>query len=267
MKKRSAEKDNLRQHPSIHRVFDQLFRHIELLPVGLLVPLFHRLHRIDHYLGLPVAKRLGADVGNPRDAAEARNLRLLRLLLPADNLGFAGVLFKPTNFIHRFEEHYSLPGYLDEIVLPYFYRATDELAKDRRSGKAEEFLAFVYMFFLLIHPLPDGNGRVARSLMEYYNKRLELHVKEEDRWYDTLKDQPFHGEAFRAFFCEADLPSLKTLDRSDPYPIPEGLESHLGRMADYLIDWAESVRTQREPLGQRVPVRCMSQGIRALTNV
>jgi hypothetical protein len=147
-------------------------------------------------------------------------------------------------------------------VLPYFYRATDELARNRSVTESAEFLAFVYMCFLLIHPLPDGNGRVARSLLRYYNGKLKLQVKDgDDDWYERLKAQPFHSKAFEVFFRDLSLPRLKEFGQSDPYPIPRALESHLGRMADCLIDWAESLRHQREHLDRRRYVQIMSQGI------
>jgi len=78
--------------------------------------------------------------------------------------------FKPPDFIHPFEEYYSLPGYLDVVVLPRFAetvdtRAAQPLAPSDVQGQAE-LLAFVYIFFLLVHPFVDRNGRVARSLLQ-----------------------------------------------------------------------------------------------------
>jgi hypothetical protein len=265
MKKRATLRTTRDESFSMRTVFDAFSDRIELLPMSTLVPLFHRLHRIKYYLEFPAAKRPGADTGNPQNPAEARNLRLLGFLSPSNRLGFSGILYKPPHFIHPFEQYYSLPGYLDPIVMPHFFRATDELSRNGGIDQPEEFLAFVYMYFLLMHPLPDGNGRVARSLMEYYNKKLGLNVQRELSWYDLLKKQTLHREGFVEFFRAANLPSLDTFGQSDPFPIPKGLRSHLGRMADCLIDWAESVRTGREPLGDRAHVQRMSDGIRAVT--
>ena len=265
MRKRSTARAERDESTSVRTVFEKFFHRIELLPMSTLVPLFHRLHRIEYYLQFAPAKRAGADIGNPENPAEARNLRVLSILSPSNKLGLSGVLYKPVHFIHPFEGYYSLPGYLDRIVLPYFFRATDELARNGSFDQPEGFLAFVYMSFLLIHPLPDGNGRVARSLMEYYNKKLTLDVKPDHPWYVELKEQSFHKKAFVDFFRAAKLPTLDSIGQSDPYPIPRALRSHLGRMSDCLMDWAESVRTHRETLEHRAHVRRMSDGIRRLT--
>ncbi len=175
--------------PLARSLLDQLHRCVDPLPLALLVPLFHRLHRLDDY---ETSKRPSRLVSDARDKEEARNLRVLGSLQPENRLAFAGLLFKPGEFIHPFQGYYSLPGYLDTTVLPYFYRATDTLLRGRTFGGPADFLGFVYMCFLLIHPLPDGNGRVARSLLRYYNSALNLRVKDgDDNWYERSNSNPF----------------------------------------------------------------------------
>jgi hypothetical protein len=95
------------------------------------------------------------------------------------------------------------------------------------------------MFFLLIHPFIDRNGRVVRGLLDYYNEKLKLNRNKvwRERGFST---NPVHKDAFRIFFeHEAKLPPRKN---PDPYPISDELRPHLGQMADYMINWAACVR-------------------------
>jgi hypothetical protein len=90
---------------------------IPLVPIGSLIILLHS------------ATRILSDVSNPRDGAEARNYRLYAKLMPWSaanyvNASISGA-FKPPDFIHRFEDYYSLPGYLDQQVLSAFFAAVD----------------------------------------------------------------------------------------------------------------------------------------------
>ena len=155
--------------------------------------------------------------------------------------------FKPPEFIHPFENHYSLPGDLDEIVLPYFADAVDthaaRLADTADAQAKAEILAVVYMYFLLVHPFVDRNGRVARSLLDYYYSRLAC----TGPWLWRVQPPKFatrreHTDAFQAFCKAANLPERP---ERDPYPIPNLLRSPLRCMADYLIEWAVSFRDAR----------------------
>ena len=221
-----------------------------ILPLARLVPLFHAAN-------CPVA-----NPAMPRDRAEARNLRLLQMLLPANRLDLAGVTYKPATFIHPFKNHYSLPGYLDQIVLPYFYRAVDGVAKEQSPRTAAEFLAFIYVFFLLVHPLVDGNGRVARNLLDYYNAKLSLGLKPVWNQEKPVKfsELPFHKRAFRTFFeKEAELPSVKG---RDPYAVLDELRGPVARMADHLVAWALAISQDSSQLGRSASVRTIADGIK-----
>ncbi len=233
--------------PDLTWLVEQLVGGYELLDVATLIPIFSAFRGLEDQ-GL-------------RDKEEERNLRVLQGLLPENELGFRGVLYKPAEFIHPFGEYYSLPGYLDVEVLPHFIRSTNELAKDRSRSSGSDFLAFVYMFFLLIHPLPDGNGRTARLLLDYYNKKLGLGLKGTWKVKEPIKfsDEPLHKKAFRIFFSEeAVLRPRREFCDDDPYPIPGSLKPQLGQMAEYMIGWARSAGSQEETLGDRRHVQGMS---------
>ena len=166
--------------------------------------------------------------------AEARNTGLLRLLCPHEFLALNGRVYKPSAFIHPFENRQSLPGYLDAVVLPVFYDTVDSIVWSNARMADAEFLAFVYMCFLLVHPLVDGNGRVARLLLDYYNARMMFGL--EPVWHHTepkFSRRPFHAAAFKSFFECAEL----TSSTAEPYPInPIGAEDAL-RMSQYMVEW------------------------------
>lgn len=237
------------KEPDLSWLSAEVAERYELLGLQTLIPIFHGFHNITKEEAL-------------RDSQEKRNLQVLRWLLPDNEFGFAGVLYKPPNFIHKFEAYYSLPGYLDLKVLPCFCRTTNELAKKQPPLSAPDFLAFVYMFFLLIHPLPECNGRVARSVLDYYNKKLKLNLKEV--WnnrppiYEKFSEDNRHRVAFKTFFEEAGLPARQRFCDDDPFPIPEALKTHLDRMAQYMIEWAESLKNRQECPGDRPHLRLMS---------
>jgi len=206
----------------------------EPIPLGSLIVLFHVAAGIES----------NSHILRPRDREEARNYRVYHELVgigeaELTNASISGS-FKPPEFVHPFERHYSLPGYLDPPALSMLFSAVDLWAKkgvDTEHGRG--FLSFLYMFFLLVHPFVDRNGRVARGLLDYYNKKLDLGV--ESIWHcASFKNGLVHKQAFKRFFeNEAKLPPRK--DGLDPYPIRPELRLHLGRMADYMVDWAAQV--------------------------
>ena len=203
-------------------IVEALARDYERLDVATLIPIFSSV------------RSLGERHGS-RDKEEERNLRILQHLLPQNELGFRGLLYKPPEFIHPFESYYySLPGYLDAKVLPHFCRATDSLAEDlakhRDHSSGSDFLAFVYMLFLLIHPLPDANGRTARKLLDYYNKKLGLGLRGSWNAQTPTKfsKKRLHKRAFGIFFEKAaSLAPRKRFCTDDPWPIPGQLRPHL----------------------------------------
>jgi hypothetical protein len=215
----------------ICRVIDELAPQGEPIPLGFLVVLLHAATGIESK----------SDILQPKDREEARNYRVYSELARMGDSKFVNAAisgaFKPPGFIHPFEKHYSLPGYLDPLVLSMFFSAADSWA---HAGVPQEygsgFLSFIYMFFLLVHPFIDRNGRVARGVLDYYNKTLKLNLTS---WHtDVFKKGNTHKEAFRIFFEEeVNLPPRKR----DPYPITDDLRPHLGCMADYMLDWAAKV--------------------------
>src|SRR4051794_16249055 len=136
----------------------QLSRFDQIIPAGPLTKLLHASHSV------------GFGVLDPTDEGERRNLRWFRCL--EEEVSKAGEKyeaavfsssFKPKNFIHPFRDYYSLPGFLDGKVLNFFFDAVDVYAKKieetpiantqkgERSREGAGFLAFVYVFFLLVH--------------------------------------------------------------------------------------------------------------------
>jgi hypothetical protein len=217
---------------------------------------------------LHCANGLLVDWSMPRDKEEARNYRLFQHLNSITdrtllNAAINGQL-KPPAFIHPFESYYTLPGYLDAVVLPCFFETADHLArglaeKEPTQWEGAEFLAFIYIFFLVIHPFVDGNGRVARGLLNYYNRKLRRGLKE--IWNDNnpaFRERQFHPEAFKQFF--QDEVGVAPRNSLDPYPLSPELERHVARMADYLIDWAVKAR-RGEALASRCHVRTLALGI------
>jgi hypothetical protein len=195
---------------------------------------------------LHTAAGIASEFSKPRDKEETRNYRVYAELMPSDDSKYTSAAisgaFKPPQFIHPFERHYSLPGYLDQPVLSAFFAATDARAVQLTSHPAnlegKGFLSFVYMFFLLIHPFIDRNGRVARGLLDYYNAKLRFGLS--PVWHNSeFKKHPTHKEAFRIFFD--DEVRIPPREECDPYPISHALRPHLDRMADYMLNWAEGV--------------------------
>jgi hypothetical protein len=233
---------------SISWLVDVLLQRSECLSIASLVPLFHAAHCVL------------SDPTKPRNKSEARNLRVLHELLPDHRLGIAGTLYKPSPFIHPFGDHYSLPGYLDSLVLPYYRATVDGLTKNLPRSTGRDFLAFVYTFFLLVHPLVDGNGRVARSLLDYYNAKLSLGLDATVWQSPQFKERAFHIRAFQAFFVNE--AKLRPRQQDDPYPMTHDLKVQVGRMADYMIDWATKIAIGDQPIGARSQVANMAAGLR-----
>lgn len=208
------------------KMFTWLTSMEEVIPIGSLAVLLH------------AAIGIRFDVTQPRDLDEARNYRVFSELRGAMNPKFArpdiSGSFKPAEFVHPFGSHYSTPGYLDSIVLPRFFAAADEHAnkKDIQTN-ASGFLAFVYVTFLLVHPFVDGNGRVVRGILNYYNKKLNLGLS--GYWNEhepKFSNHPVHKSAFHGFFCQSELIPRCNLSL---HPIADGLREHLGKMADSLL--------------------------------
>lgn len=166
-----------------------------ILPIGQLIVFFH------------TANGLGISWGNS-DKAEERNHQFLKSIHPSFEetyiQAYVSGSFKPMQFIHPFEAYHTTTGRQDVAILPEFFKTIDELAFNYgKNGelKAETFLSFVYMYFLVIHPFVDGNGRVARNLLDYYNDKLVFNMH--PTWNDTtpkFSDAAFHKEAFIMFY-------------------------------------------------------------------
>ncbi len=185
----------------------------------------------------------------PKDLSAARNERLYAEVTKSQCLiaSFSGQ-WKPSEYIHPFEEYYSLPGFLDRVVLPAFASAVEiqevRLHDSSSVDGKRSFLAFVYMGFLLIHPFVEGNGRTARLLLDYYWRRIGKPFKQ--GWKSSepkFSEIPSHKSAFQSFFTENDLPKHPSCDR---FPISDDLKSNLRRMADVLTDWSSSEINPRQ---------------------
>ena len=163
--------------------------------------------------------------------------------------------FKPSRFIHPFEDFYTTPGYRDVEILPLFFQAVDaaasDFAADSRRGCAEDFLAFVYLTFLVIHPFIDGNGRVARHLLDYYNQALRFQLH--DAWNarsPKFAAREFHKRAFVAFYQEgAGLEAVNYHCRYSVDVVSGLLDTYadgIDRLAAYLLHQLESAKETRD---------------------
>ena len=180
--------------------------------------------------------------------------------------------FKPAPFIHPFEEFYTTSGYQDQGVLPEFFTTTDELAQGRMENpdtpQKEDFLSFVYMFFLMIHPFIDGNGRVARNLLDYYNEALPGRIKPVWNSKDPkFSGFPFHKEAFNSFFHkEAKLTRRAPINESSHEQVASLLTLHKTDLATLTIKLIESCRLIRTTadFDSSIGIKTMAEGIRSL---
>lgn len=178
----------------------------DVLPLGQLAVLFHSINSI------------GLQWGRCDDAEE-RNYNFLKSIKPSFEetyiQSFVSGSFKPEQFIHPFEEYFTTSGKDDIQVLPELFATTDMIAKSWKDIfkqiSPEVYLSYVYMFFLVTHPFVDGNGRVARNLLDYYNIKLQLNLK--DVWNNIspkFAKEQFHKDAFKDFF-ETDLGITKVV--------------------------------------------------------
>lgn len=171
----------------------------EILPIGQLIVFFH------------AANSLGLEWGNSDDCAEMRNYKYLKSISPSFSdkyiQAFISGSFKPAQFIHPFESYHTTEGSQDIAILEEFFQTTDEIVSNYNGEKRKEesckFLSYVYMYFLVIHPFIDGNGRVARNLLSYFNKKLEFDLY--PCWDNTeqkFSNQEFHMNAFDKLLSE-----------------------------------------------------------------
>ncbi len=207
--------------------------------------------------------------GKSGDKAEQRNYQMYRAIKPHIDPHLIGAIFsgcfKPSGFIHPFEKHYSTPGYIDKQVLPLFFKATDKLTStysEKNKEKKFEFLSFVYITFLIIHPFLDGNGRVARNLLTYYNKKLEFGLDEV--WENTdpkFQKNEFHKKAFAKFFCEE--AKLTAYDYNEVSSLSIKAKIELNKMSDYLIHWLNSIKNV-DSLSCKPSISLLAEGIKEL---
>ena len=238
-------------------MIDQLVKSESLIPMRDLVLFCH------------VTNGLGYNWEQSSDSQENKNFKYFRSLNPdVDNhilTAMANGCFKPQNFVHPLDDYYTLPGYLDRRVLPLLFDAADHIADRQQAGHANldglEFLSFIYMFFLLVHPFVDGNGRVARNILDYYNKVLHLGL--EDVWNGgcgKFSSKSFHKEAFQKFYYDARLHRI----RYDELYFPSlRMRLEHEKMAECLSKWALQARDTIN-VAQPACVKIMARGIRQL---
>lgn len=237
----------------------------ECVPAGQLSVCFH------------AANSLGISWGTNDDPAECRNRRYLEALSPWMQPGYIDAFvsgsFKPDGFVHPFERHYTTPGSEDRYVLPEYFRAVDALTSAIREGSRrdppDQILSFIYMHFLAIHPFVDGNGRVARNLLDYYNTALRFELCPVWNYADPkFADNDAHRNAFTELFREGahlsrsyppagdrSVEELRLLLKDDV----EGIRA----LASYLIEEATRVR-QGGPLRESAGVASMAAYISSL---
>ncbi len=218
------------------KIIDWLVESHDLIPMGQLAVFLHALNG------------LGLKWGCCGDIAEKRNREYYLSLNPQYSELLVDAIisgsFKPHNFVHPFESYITTTGALDSQVLPEIFKTVDDFARnhalyEKRHGGAE-YLAFIYIFFLAIHPFVDGNGRVARNLLDYYNKRTGLKLKDvwnhplaeymrkgktdrpsnSQRNYPKFDQEDAHKDAFKTFYeedvglaphCNTDTSSVQTV--------------------------------------------------------
>jgi hypothetical protein len=217
-----------------------------LLPIGQLIIFFH------------ATNGLGTIWGQSNDKAEKRNYNFLRSINPSfENSyiqSFVSGSFKPPQFIHPFGSFHTTTGLQDIAILPEYFEAVDEIASSWSKGskiKSEVFLAFVYMFLLVIHPFVDGNGRVARNLLDYYNKKLRFNVN--PTWNNKqpkFSDTKFHEEAFNTLYeYELGLPRYQyknVFSYKELAAIPNKRKQELSEFCKNVITELRKIRSEKK---------------------
>ncbi len=230
-----------------------------LIPVGQLIVFFH------------AGNGLGVTWGSEGDKAEQRNHRFLRSICPSFEDAYIQAYisgsFKPSQFIHPFESYHTTTGRQDPVILSEFFVTVDELAFNWDVGtklKAEIFLSFVYMYFLVIHPFVDGNGRVSRNLLDYYNTKLDLNMH--PSWNDNrsnFSEAAFHKEAFKILYSselelsEWEYDDVYSYEEVASIQIKRKLE--LAKMEKKLIESLRMIRSSKTIASKAI--RRMAQGM------
>jgi len=249
----------MKQNEFMSKILDTSVFIDKILPIGQLCIFLHAANGLENQWG------------ERGDTAEKRNYQMYRAIKPhIDPLLIGSIFsgsFKPSKFIHPFEKHYTTPGYIDKKVLPLFFKIVDELAiaySEKDVDKKYYFLAFIYMTFLVIHPFLDGNGRVARNLMTYYNKKLEFNLNEV--WENSdpkFKENEFHKTAFEKFFC--DEAQLTSYDFTEVSSLSIKIKIELNQMSDYLVNWLSSIK-KMDSLSSKPSIVTLAEGIKKLQN-
>jgi hypothetical protein len=233
----------------------------DILPIGQLIIFFH------------AANGLGTKWGKCDDAPEERNYKFLKKIKPSFGelyiQSFVSGSFKPEKFIHPFEGYYTTSGKHDIKALQEFFFTTDIIAKDwDNSIKPEHYLSYVYIVFLAIHPFVDGNGRVARNLLDYYNDKLSLKLR--PVWNNlepvnkvTFCKEAFHKQAFKDFFAK-DM-QITTVPIADIYDVPVLRKDELMNMAKKMIRMLQNIGKNK--VIDSPAVLTMAQGIKELSDV
>ncbi|MEW5735718.1 MAG: Fic family protein [Thermodesulfobacteriota bacterium] len=227
------------------------------LPVGQLAIFFH------------VASGLGYDWLSsclPKEAANVATFLSLRTgiqegLIDLELLGQT----KPDAFIHSFDRFFTLSGASVRVVLPIYFSAVDSVAEKLknsnklRSRISAPFLAAVYLGFLIMHPFVDGNGRVIRAVVQYFNDSLKLGFVNSP-WYDQafgFRSCRHHKRAFAILFADGGVTTF--MRRKDSNPATNLLDAERS-LRNYLVDIFKKIADEPTALLQFEPAIELAKG-------
>ena len=245
----------------IETIMPSLVEWNEIIPIGQLIIFFHSMNG------------LGLTWGGSKDKHEKRNYEYFKSINPKieDSLVQAIVSgsFKPESFVHPFEKFHTTSGYQDLNVLPKFFTTVDSLVNsyEKENIENDKFLAFVYIYFLVIHPFVDGNGRVARNLLDYYNQKLSLGFQPVwNNQTNKFSQEAFHLEAFEIFFSvEATIPKYQCNDiysHEDISSILITRKVELIKLSRYIISQLQEIKSNKQ--FSSVSINKMAAGISRL---
>lgn len=121
--------------------------------------------------------------------------------------------FKKHDFVTGVEEVGSLPEDVEQDMQELLDELTDYAGKD-----ILKLAAYFHLRFEYIHPFADGNGRVGRTLLNYYlvihgHPPLIIHEEDKGGYYDALQ-QYDQKEEIQPMYTYLVAQTVKTWEKS-----------------------------------------------------